>query len=689
MSIPKLVSRNRGAYKLAPVRETKPILLGKVKWFGGFNNSTGRENRYGFIESEGEAFFVHRSAVLSTPDLMVEGAEVLFHRIEDQRDKPSANAVRVLSALPDDELVALLKEVPSLAPDLVLTIVLIRKKLPPFTDEVHRALSALGAANLHSSLIDRFWHAFPPSGLSDRFYDLAPKAVKSGLCKKHYSALRHSLLNLLGTENPPPTSITAREVYEDINDDDRKIAAMWAGSEKDTIVAQMLSARGAEKAVARLYRQAGASVDDIAITQLDRAGRDWTTHDLNVDQTIPVDVKNARRPINSKHFYVEHTVPRFKLDRSGTDVRIAGVLSPYLQMRFIENPTSAEFTIDDIVFLGETSRAAIDALIIKYRSPHFEVVRGNERIFPNWVFGHPERWYPGRRDQLLCATDLCRNIPENHWSLIFDQDEVGYVVAALCASRLPLPLPLLDCLTENQANFCKKLHRSLNGLPNVPDIFLTVISDFVEAVMCDRQDYSPAIYTKLLFSDENQHIPLSGISRLSEQHNGFPLGAIDPLNLVSSLIKTLTSLYEKRTHATLKEFTSFRFGGLGLLQARRKDDIEWTTILAYCGGTEYEIAPNGKMVVSETGSPKWKGKCGRTPLVLGRHKTCPNCRKLLCDKCGFCSIACRNVAFRELASASRSSVQLRKKVFSKDSGKAVEVPPWEAAPMGDYEDYFW
>lgn len=136
----------------------------------------------------------------------------------------------------------------------MLTIVLIRKKLLPFTDEVHRALSALGAANLHSSLIDRFWHEFPPVGLSDRFYDLAPEAVKSGLCKKHYSALRHALLNLLGTENLPPTSITAREVYEDINDDDRKIAAIWAGSEKDTIVAQMrLPSNCSEQATVSLF----------------------------------------------------------------------------------------------------------------------------------------------------------------------------------------------------------------------------------------------------------------------------------------------------------------------------------------------------------------------------------------------------------------------------------------------------
>jgi hypothetical protein len=55
-----------------------------VKWFGGLNKSTGRENHYGFIEADGVDFFVHRKSVLSPKDLMIEGAEVLFQRLEDR-----------------------------------------------------------------------------------------------------------------------------------------------------------------------------------------------------------------------------------------------------------------------------------------------------------------------------------------------------------------------------------------------------------------------------------------------------------------------------------------------------------------------------------------------------------------------------------------------------------------------------
>jgi cold shock CspA family protein len=86
-----------------------------VKWFGGFNNSTRRENHYGFIQAGGIDFFVHRSAVLSRPDTMIEGAKVLFHRLEDRDGRPAATAVRALSEISNDELVASERDAESIA----------------------------------------------------------------------------------------------------------------------------------------------------------------------------------------------------------------------------------------------------------------------------------------------------------------------------------------------------------------------------------------------------------------------------------------------------------------------------------------------------------------------------------------------------------------------------------------------
>lgn len=228
----------------------------------------------------------------------------------------------------------------------------------------------------------------------------------------------------------------------------------------------------------------------------------------------------------------------------------------------------------------------------------------------------------------------------------------------------------------------------MKDLPNIPDIFLTIISDFVEAVIDDRQDYSPSVYTPILFPKGDHYIPWSAIDWPSARKRGFPLGAIDPLNLVANLVQTLTLLWENRSITALNEFSSFRFGGLGLLQARRNDDVEWTTILAYCGGTEYVKTEDGGIFLSEAGHPTPKGKCGHTPLVLGNHQTCSSCQKLLCDRCGFCSVVCRDRAFQALAH-DRNNVDRRQKDELANDGKpTIQGPPWEEVPWGTYDDYF-
>src|SRR5690606_38928003 len=130
------------------------------------------------------------------------------------------------------------------------------------------------------------------------------------------------------------TTLDVTEVYGDkLDERDLLIAKQWAPlPENDASLAKMLSARAAEKATALFYRDMGSVVEDIAITQLYGAGSDWKTHDLLVDENIALDVKNARRAINAVGFYSEHTVARFKLDRREQHVKIAGILSPYLNL---------------------------------------------------------------------------------------------------------------------------------------------------------------------------------------------------------------------------------------------------------------------------------------------------------------------------------------------------------------------
>jgi cold shock CspA family protein len=53
--------------------------LGWIKWFGGRNSRTGKENDYGFIERPGDSsIFVHPSEVKTSLTNLLEGVAVTF-----------------------------------------------------------------------------------------------------------------------------------------------------------------------------------------------------------------------------------------------------------------------------------------------------------------------------------------------------------------------------------------------------------------------------------------------------------------------------------------------------------------------------------------------------------------------------------------------------------------------------------
>ncbi len=642
-------SKTRKEQEAAQVIRADDFLLGQVKWFGGVNRNTGIENPYGFISIGPLELFVHRADVVSSPTAMIEGADVLLRSGIDGRGRQAAKDVHVLSSMSDEQLASLLTNMAVLPPGLVLKIVLTRKDLAPFFKLALSAVTAISASEPGSALLDRFWTVFPPSKPEGQFYDLAPDAIKRAVCRTHYAELRLALANLLQRATRLPTQAPADETYEALDERDRQLAAQWGRSNEDAIVAQMLSARAAEKVVAKLYREAGATVDDVAVTQLENVGNDWKTHDLLIDGTIAIDVKNARRPVNANQFYVEHTVPRFKIDRKGEDVRIAAVLSPYLQKTYIDHPRIAPFKVEAVVFLGETSQKYIQRLESRYTSSQLKVERGNQRTFPNWVFCYPERWYPGLRDEIDKVRDLCAAVPDHHWYHVFRAEEALAAAAAFCAMRGPIPAALAEHFSSHKLSFYRRLQNNLHAIPYVPDIFLTILSDFVGAVIVSDPEYSPEIYNYIFVLqdfDFNDRRP--GVRR-------WPLGAIDPLQLVSGLVKALTELWEHSSRMQLREFASFRFRGLGLLEARRRNDLQWTTILAYCGGMVYEKDDGGNTVMSDAGLPKPKGKCGHSPLVLGKNMTCPKCHKLQCERCDYCSDACREERFQRLTPRSHTT----------------------------------
>jgi hypothetical protein len=143
----------------------------------------------------------------------------------------------------------------------------------------------------------------------------------------------------------------------------------------------------------------------------------------------------------------------------------------------------------------------------------------------------------------------------------------------------------------------------------LPYLFLTLLSHFLDRLRFNDSSFHPQKYSELLYSEE------------LESH---PLGIYDPLNIIGELCETLSDLWKNRHQSRISEFKIFKFNGRGLLQGKRDSSEQLTTIIAYCGGFVEK-----------------KGKCGFTPLVLGKQNHCLNCGKLICRKCNYCSENCQ------------------------------------------------
>lgn len=638
--------------KSTPSKANKgpPPSLGEIKWFGGTNKQTNRENDYGFIAGpDGDVYFP-RSQSLSPPESLVTGAHVLFMRSEGKSGKPAAESVRVLSLIPDAELVTLLLDSEKFSHQDTLVLLLSRSMLPPCEHIAHQAVVALEAIDNAEEILAQFWDKFPPVSPKDAFFPLAPAPLKTKICRQHFSTFRDRLRGLFVSVTSTETSMMSQGVYVGLDDRDEKIALDWAGTNKNNaVLAKMLSARAAEKAVIEFYESTGSSVEDVSIRQLDGGPGDWTTHDLLVDSSVSVDVKNARRPVNGKRFYVEHTVARFKLDRKNAHVKIAGILSPYLQLEYIKEPHRAGFKIEELTFLGETSRDSVDQLVKMFGSPTFEITRANERTVPNWVFGYPRAWYRSFSEDVSRFAHECEWPEGEEWDYVLDDSEKKLAAPALCVSGKPLPTVLASKLHGWQSAFYSKIQRSLEGSPELPIIFLTILSDFLEKLRDSPRNFSPADYRPMLYDKDG------------ERTVSYPLGAIDPLAIVSDLISTLTILWKNRDKTNLENLTNFRFSGLGILQGREKDQREWITIIAYCGGTVYQTDEEGNVILNIDGRPMaQKGKCGHSPLVIGKNTNCQACGKLVCGMCGFCCIPCQDVKFSKMAKAAKHEAERKK-----------------------------
>jgi len=397
-----------------------------------------------------------------------------------------------------------------------------------------------------------------------------------------------------------------------LDDDDRELVRLWlqTGQEEQSYhVARVLSARAAEKTVAKIYSTAGSTVADMSISQLSTGNNgEWRICDLLVDGNR-VDVKNARSPITSPDNYTEHCVPKFKADREGEDVLIAGVLSPYLQEWQFEGHSSKE---KPVRFLGETSRSVIRNLETRFSTDFFEVGfhRTDRKGFflPPWMFEYPPKFYN------VVKPDRGESLYRRPWPSKTDFEQLGIN-----------PLPLLSIWLPPEDFFCQGIESRLTrkvtrGLAkdieylgrSRPVIWMSLLTSVSELMANGEYEvgWSPSSLRDFLFFS----------------HSARPLGCYDPLKTVSNLVQALDTVW---MHAKdqIAGFRSFKLDNGMILKGRRKPMDKWRTIIAYCGG---------RLTLGDGST----APCGNNPIYLGREKTCEECGKLICSECGFCRYDC-------------------------------------------------
>ena len=398
------------------------------------------------------------------------------------------------------------------------------------------------------------------------------------------------------------TNYNISELYSNLDDSDTKLARLWNNNDQDNFqLARMLSARAAEKLAAQFYKSLGHSVKDVSSTQLENIEKEWIKYDLMLDEKEPIDVKNARTPINSNGNYTEHCVSSFKNDRNGENIKICGVLSPYISLENFKN-LPYPYREESILFLGETSFNKLKKLEFHFSSRLLKLHIRGENYIPRWAFEYPEEFYFERNNKYARIRSInLDKVPS------LSDCEINPIPIYL-SSAVNIPENWTKELEDWQINFYNRLKPSNGRQVSLPVLFLALLTHFLEAISTQNgwAYYDPLKYKELLFAN-----------------TGNPLGIHDPLNVIDEFIDTLNTLWNHRNSIKLNKFEHFKFNGRGLLEGKRVNDVVHITLLAYCGGFIEGF-----------------GKCGYSPLILGENETCANCGKLICERCGHCSTNC-------------------------------------------------
>ncbi|MDB9539460.1 hypothetical protein NWP22_01475 [Anabaenopsis tanganyikae CS-531] len=450
-------------------------------------------------------------------------------------------------------------------------------------------------------------------------WHIAPIERKRTIIRNRFQKLLNMISRFKESDYPYKRYISHNwnQLYQ-LNELDRLLITQWDSSVdyNNHTAGKMISARGAEKLVIQFYQALGYQVEDISIHQVNSQSQDWRLGDIRLDSEYLLDVKNSRKSFNSDS-YSEFCVPQFKESRLN-DVKIVGVLSPYLQQRYMGGTEKPNFNVQDPQVLGSFDRTKLTELeqIFNDRLISINMPRGSDtnKYLPPWLFDYDERFY---REQYTILTEL-QNL---HYQDIPTWEEVSSVaqnfLPLFIAAKRQLPRSWVDNLPQWQVEFINRLINLPTKRTTLPYLFLSILTHFLSMLSYQAGDYSPQAYLKLIYT--------------SDTDRSNPLKLYDPLHIIKDFCDTLTILWDNRQSSQINEFKIFKFSGQGLLQGKRSELDNLTTILAYCGG--------------------WidgKGKCGYRPLVIGKEKNCRECGRLICrkDNCGFCSHGCSAMSLR-------------------------------------------
>lgn len=408
--------------------------------------------------------------------------------------------------------------------------------------------------------------------------------------------LNNSIAKKVDIISPCPTS------------DDLKLVKLWMADEHNTSDGnerRLLSARLAETAMSKFYRQERYTVEDISISQINPSNNNWKSYDLLVEGQ-PVDIKNARQSQYNHERYVNHCITRFKENRNLESVTIAGVLSPWLPLSEMQSGNRS------VLYLGTTTKVYINNLISEFEHGPLKICfqntsSNNNNFLPPWLFKYSSNLYKNYDDLVF----KLKKMPYPDWRLCYEakiNPLPAYIVSGLEYNFDPqLPLSI------SQKEFVKKfqLRKTKIGL-TLATVFLSILEDFlIQLSSKSNRPYSPNDYRILVY-------PTTDLTR--------PLFLYDPLKTVNSLIECLSILWSKKT-TELNNFHVFELQGFNILRGKiNRSDPQWTTLIAYCGG----------WVTTLSGTKP----CANIPLVFGKDKTCGVCGKLICPRCNFCSSTC-------------------------------------------------